>query len=139
MNIAPSRKIALLLRDADAAANAMVAKHAHYLHRLAGLEKLEILATGDSGPVSASAMVMNTTLLVPLAGLIDPVAEVDRLSKVIAKNESDLTKLKAKLGNASFVKNAKPELVAADQARVTELTAQNQNLTVQLERVRKLT
>jgi valyl-tRNA synthetase len=139
MNIAPSRKIALLLRDPDAAANAMVAEHAHYLQRLAGLEKLEVLAAGESGPVSASAMVMNTTLLVPLAGLIDPVAEVDRLSKVIAKNESDLAKLNAKLGNANFVKNAKPELVAADQARVAELTAHNQNLAVQLERVRKLT
>jgi valyl-tRNA synthetase len=138
MNIAPSRKIPLLLRDADAAAHAMVAEHAHYLQRLAGLEKLEVLATGESGPVSASAMVMNTTLLVPLAGLIDPVAEVDRLSKVIAKNDSDITKLNAKLGNANFVKNAKPELVATDRARVAELITQNQNLAVQLERVRKL-
>jgi len=139
MNIAPSRKIALLLRDADAAAQALVAEHGHYLARLAGLEKLDVLPPGESGPVSASAMVMNTTLLVPLAGLIDPKAETDRLSKVIQKNESDIAKLSAKLGNANFVKNAKPELVAADQARVAELTAQNQTLAIQLERVRKLT
>jgi valyl-tRNA synthetase len=138
MNIAPSRKITLLLRDAAAGAQSLVSEHGHYLSRLAGLEKLEVLATGESGPVSASAMVMSTTLLVPLAGLIDPKAETDRLSKVIQKNESDIAKLSAKLGNANFVKNAKPELVAADQARVAELTAQNQNLSVQLERVRKL-
>jgi valyl-tRNA synthetase len=139
MNIAPSRKIPLLLRDADAGALTLVADHAHYLHRLAGLEKLELLPAGESGPVAASAMVAGTTLLVPLAGLIDPVAEIDRLSKVIAKNDSDITKLSAKLGNDNFVKNAKPELVAADRVRVAELTAQNQNLAAQLERLRKLT
>jgi valyl-tRNA synthetase len=138
MNIAPSRKIPLLLRDADDTARKLVTDHGHYLGRLAGLERLEVLAPGEAGPVAASAMVANTTLLVPLAGLIDPVAEADRLSKVIAKNESDLGKLSAKLGNENFVKNAKPELVAADRARVAELTAQNQNLAAQLERIRKL-
>jgi valyl-tRNA synthetase len=138
MNIAPSRRITLLLGDADAAARTLVAEHATYLQRLAGLEKLEVLAPGEAGPVSASAMVGSTTLLVPLAGLIDPVAEAERLSKVIAKNDSDIAKLKAKLGNENFVKNAKPELVAADRARLAELESQNQNLGAQLERVRKL-
>ena len=139
MNIAPSRKIPLLLRDADEATHALVANHAHYLQRLAGLDGIKMLAPGEEEPMSASAMVVKTTLLVPLAGLIDPIAESERLSKVINKNESDIAKLNAKLGNANFVKNAKPELVAADQARVAELVAQNQNLNVQLERVRKLT
>jgi valyl-tRNA synthetase len=138
MNIAPSRRISLLLRDADAAAKALVEEHGHYLVRLAGLDKLEVLGAGAVEPVSASAMVMSTTLLVPMAGLIDPKAEIDRLSKVIEKNKSDLGKLDAKLGNENFVKNAKPELVAADRARAAELLAQNINLVSQLERVRKL-
>jgi valyl-tRNA synthetase len=138
MNIAPSRRITLLLGDADASARTLAAEHASYLQRLAGLEKLELLAPGETGPVSASAMVGSTTLLVPLAGLIDPVAEAERLGKVIGKNDSDITKLKAKLGNENFVRNAKPELVAADRARMAELESQNQNLGAQLERVRKL-
>jgi valyl-tRNA synthetase len=138
MNIAPSRRITLLLRDADAAARALVAEHGHYLARLAGLESLAVLEAGQEEPVSASAMVMNTTLLVPMAGLIDPKAEIERLSKVIDKNKSDIAKLEAKLGNENFVKNAKPELVAADRARAAELLAQNLNLVSQLERVRQL-
>jgi valyl-tRNA synthetase len=138
MNIAPSRKIPLVLRDADEAARSLVATHGHYLRRLAGLEDVKILAPGDEEPVSASAVVGNTTVLVPMAGLIDAAAEIDRLAKVIAKNESDLAKLTAKLANPNFVKNAKPELVAADQTKVAELTAQNANLSRQLERVRKL-
>jgi valyl-tRNA synthetase len=138
MNIAPSRRIALVLRDADAAAQSLVADHGHYLARLAGLDRLEILAPGGAEPVSASAMVGNTTLLVPMAGLIDPKAEIDRLSKVIEKNKSDIAKLETKLANENFVKNAKPELVATDRARAAELLAQNLNLVTQLERVRQL-
>jgi valyl-tRNA synthetase len=60
------------------------------------------------------------------------------LTKRIAKNDSDLTKLNAKLGNDKFVRNAPPDVVAADRARVAELLAQNERLTVQLERVRRL-
>jgi valyl-tRNA synthetase len=138
MNIAPSRKIPLLLRDADEQARLLIGKNAHYLMRLAGLESLQVLGAGEQEPVSASAMVGNTTLLVPMAGLIDAAAEVDRLTKVIRKNESDIGKLRGKLGNESFVKNAKPELVEADRAKLAELEAQTEGLNKQLERVRRL-
>jgi valyl-tRNA synthetase len=138
MNIAPSRKIPLLVRDADDAARALLRTRAHYLHRLAGLESLKLLESGEAEPVSASAMVVGTTLLVPLEGLIDTAAEIDRLSKVIAKNESDIGKLRGKLGNENFVKNAKPELVEADRAKLAELTVQNETMGKQLERLRRL-
>jgi len=138
MNIAPSRKIPLLLRDADDTVRALVQKNAHYLQRLAGLDSVKLLQAGEAEPISASAMVGNTTLLVPMAGLIDAAAEIERLTKVIKKNESDITKLRAKLGNESFVKNAKPELVQADRAKLAELEAQNEGLAKQLERVRRL-
>jgi valyl-tRNA synthetase len=70
--------------------------------------------------------------------LIDPKAEIERLGKRIAKNDSDLAKLRAKLGNANFVKNAPPDVVASDRARVAELEAQNESFARQLERVRRL-
>jgi valyl-tRNA synthetase len=137
MNIAPSRRIPLLLRDADDTARVLAQQYSHYLARLAGLESLTVMQPGDAEPVSASAAVGGTTLLVPMEGLIDAAAEIERLSKVIAKNESDVAKLAAKLANPGFMKNAKPELVAADQARIAELTA-HANLKRQLERVRRL-
>jgi valyl-tRNA synthetase len=138
MNIAPSRRIPLLLRDADAQARLLVGEHLHYLQRLAGLESVKLLAAGEAEPISASAMVANTSLLVPMAGLIDAAAEVDRVTKVIRKNESDIGKLRGKLGNESFLKNAKPELVEADRAKLAELEAQNEALARQLDRVRRL-
>jgi valyl-tRNA synthetase len=138
MDIAPSRKIPLLLQNAPALDRALAQKHFAYLSRLAGLESVNALAAGEAAPESATAMLGELTLLVPMAGLIDPKAEVERLTKRIAKNESDIGKLSAKLGNDNFVRNAPPEVVAGDRGRVAELTAQNESLKVQLDRARRL-
>ena len=138
MDIAPSRKIPLLLQNAGERESALTQKHFAYLARLAGLESIQPLAAGADAPESATAMLGDLTLLVPMAGLIDPKAEAERLTKRIAKNDSDIGKLGAKLGNANFVKNAPPEVVAGDQARLAELKAQNAGLAAQLERVRRL-
>ena len=138
MDIAPSRKIPLLLRDATPQARALVDKQFAYLSRLAGLESVQVLGPGEAAPESATAILGDLTLLVPMAGLIDPKAEIERLTKRIAKNESDIGKLRAKLGNENFVRNAPPEVVAGDRARVAELAGQNESLKMQLERVRRL-
>jgi valyl-tRNA synthetase len=138
MDIAPSRKIPLLLQNAGKSDRELAARHHAYLSRLAGLESVAVLDAGAAAPVSATALFGELTLLVPMEGLIDPKAEVERLAKRIAKNASDIGKLKAKLGNENFVRNAPPDVVAADRARAAELAAQNSSLVSQLERVRKL-
>jgi valyl-tRNA synthetase len=138
MDIALSRKIPLLLQNADGRDRALVDTHFAYLSRLAGLESIKILEGGAATPEAATAMLGELTLLVPMAGLIDPNAEIERLSKRLAKNDGDLAKLRGKLGNGNFVKNAPPDVVAADRARVAELEAQNESFTRQLERVRRL-
>jgi valyl-tRNA synthetase len=138
MDIAPSRKIPLLLQNAPARERALVDKHLSYLARLAGLESVKVLERADAAPEAATAILGDLTLLVPMAGLIDPKAETERLTKRIAKNDSDLGKLKAKLGNENFVRNAPPLVVAADRARMADLETQNANLGQQLERVRRL-
>jgi len=138
MDIAPSRKIPLLLANAGARDAALTEKHFAWLSRLAGLESIKQLARGETAPESATAIVGELTLLVPMAGLIDPKAEIERLTRKTAKNESDIGKLKAKLGNENFVRNAPPEVVASDRARVAELEAQNAGLAAQLARVRRM-
>ena len=138
MDIAPSRRIPLLLQNAGTRDAALAARHGGYLTRLAGLENVRQLAAGENAPESATAIVGELTLLVPMAGLIDPKAEIERLTKRIAKNDSDLAKLKGKLANENFVRNAPPDVVAADRARMAELEAQNASLAAQLERVRRI-
>jgi valyl-tRNA synthetase len=138
MDIAPSRKIPLLLRNAPERERGLAEKLFSYLSRLAGLESIRLLAPDENAPESATAILGELELLVPMAGLIDPAAETERLTKRIAKNAADIAKLKGKLGNENFVRNAPPEVVAADRTRAAELEAQNASLDKQLERVRRL-
>jgi valyl-tRNA synthetase len=73
-----------------------------------------------------------------MAGLIDAGAEAERLGKQLAKASVDLGKTRAKLTNENFVRNAPPEVVEAERARVAELERTVTSLTAQLERVRLL-
>ena len=77
-------------------------------------------------------------LLVPMAGLIDPVAEIDRLGKRIAKIQTDLAKTQSKLANENFVRNAPPEVVAQEHTRTREFATAIASLREQLARVRAL-
>jgi len=77
-------------------------------------------------------------ILVPMAGLIEPTAELERLAKRLRKAELDLQKLDAKLSNGQFARNAPPDIVFKDQQRVAELRTEIGQLSAQTARVTKL-
>jgi valyl-tRNA synthetase len=61
---------------------------------------------------------------IPLAGLIDPVAELKRLEKQIADITKQLNALSGKLANESYVKNAPPEVVEESRVKIAEFEGQ---------------
>ncbi len=138
MNIAPSRRIPVLLKDASAQDKTNAEVFRPYLERLAGLDSITVLEPGAAVPQSATALVGELTLLVPMQGLIDAAAEAERLGKVLAKAQQDIAKMRAKLSNENFVRNAPPEVVTKDREREAELERAIVGLTAQLERVRGL-
>jgi valyl-tRNA synthetase len=138
MDVSPARPLRVLLKGATPADLAALERHRASLTRLAALERIEILSGEAPVPPSATALVGALTLLVPMAGLIDPAAEVDRLTKRIAKARQDLAKTSAKLGNDEFVRNAPAEVVTAERARSAELEPLVGRLEAHLERVRAL-
>ena len=128
----------MLFKDAAATDRSYAERYRVYLERLAGLESITILEANAPVPQSATALVGDLTILVPMAGLIDAAAEAERLSKQIAKATGDRDKLQAKLTNENFVRNAPPEVVAKDRERVAELERTMDSLTTQLKKVQGL-
>jgi valyl-tRNA synthetase len=108
------------------------------LVRLAGIEPPRILPQAHAAPISAVALLGTLEILVPMAGLIDPAAELARLLKRQNKAEVDLQKMDGKLGNAEFIRNAPPEVVAKDQQRLAELRTEIRQLSAQIARVTAL-
>jgi valyl-tRNA synthetase len=138
MDISPSKKLPVLLKGATASDIAMLKRHRPYLERLAGLESLTLLDDGAQAPQSATALIAHLTLLVPMAGLIDPASEAERLGKRLAKTRDELAKATRKLANESFVQNAPPAVVTQERERVAEFERTIAGLEAQLERVRSL-
>ncbi|HME38983.1 MAG TPA: valine--tRNA ligase [Steroidobacteraceae bacterium] len=138
MDIAPSRKLEVVLQNVNHADTEYLGRNLHYLTRLAGIETARALAPGQTAPISAVALLGTLEILVPMAGLIDPKAELDRLGKRQRKSEADLTKLESKLSNSEFTKNAPPEVVAKDQQRLLDLRTEVRQLAAQIARVTKL-
>ena len=138
MNIAPSRKLDVLLQNCGPIDSEYANRNLHYLSHVAGVTPPRILAKGEAAPISAVALLGTLEILVPMAGLIDPEAELERLAKRLRKAETDLGKMEAKLGNAEFARNAPAEVVEKDRIRVSELSTEIGQLTAQIARVTAL-
>jgi valyl-tRNA synthetase len=126
MNISPAIELTVLMKNGCEQDKNRLEQNRQFLKKLAKLDNIEWLAEGDEAPVSATALVDQLEILVPMAGLIDKEAELARLAKEIDKLNKDLARIRGKLGNASFVEKAPAEVVAKEQEK---MHAQEQALT----------
>jgi valyl-tRNA synthetase len=138
MNIAPSRRIPVMLNGANATDKGYAQRHRSYLERLAGIDTLTVLEPGAAAPESATALVGEMSVLVPMAGLIDAAAEAERLGKLLTKAQQELAKTRSKLANENFVRNAPAEVVKTEREREVDFERQVTSITAQLERIRGL-
>jgi valyl-tRNA synthetase len=138
MNISPAKRIPVLLKDASAEDEAHLARHRTWLQRLAGLESLTLLQPGARIPQCAMALAGTLSVLVPMAGLIDPDAEAERLGRLLARAQTDLEKIRERLARESFVRNAPAQVVTLERERAAELERSVTGLAAQLDRVRGL-
>ncbi len=138
MDISPARRLAPLAQGASSSDTERFQRYEALLGRLAGIEGVQVLAAGDAAPASASAVVGNMTLLVPMQGLIDPAVELTRLKRKQEKNQQEITRARAKLENPNFVNHAPPEVVVTERERIAQFEKVNESLARQIEIVQGL-
>jgi valyl-tRNA synthetase len=138
MDISPARRLAPLVRDATATDREQFSRHAALLARLAGIDSVKLLDAGETAPASASAVVGNMTVLVPMQGLIDPAVELTRLTRKREKNDQEIVRARAKLTNPNFVNHAPPEVVATERERIAQFEKVNESLARQIQIVQGL-
>jgi len=138
MDIAPSRSLPVLLANACIDDRKRLAANRHYLDFLARLECVTVLETDEAAPESATALVGEMQILIPMAGLIDKDAELARLDKEIGRLEGDIRRTTGKLGNASFVEKAPPAVVEKERGKLAEAESALENLQAQREKIQHL-
>ncbi|WGL28428.1 valine--tRNA ligase [Pectobacterium brasiliense] len=118
MNIAPGKPLQVLLRDVTGEAQRRVEENRSFIQTLARLESITLLPAGDKGPVSVTKLIDGAELLIPMAGLIDKAAELDRLTKEVAKIEAEIERIESKLSNEGFVARAPEAVVAKEREKL---------------------
>jgi valyl-tRNA synthetase len=138
MNIAPGKPVPVLLANANERDKALAKQHRHYLDFLARTESIERLAQDDHGPESATALVGDMKVLIPLSGLIDKGAEIKRLEKETGRLKSDVERIDKKLSNANFIDKAPQAVVEKERDKLAENKNALDTLQQQLEKIRNL-
>jgi valyl-tRNA synthetase len=138
MDIAPSARLPLLLQHASERDLTLAQRHQTLLARLAGLASQRALQAAESPPPAMAAVVGELSLLVPMAGLIEPASELQRLERRAHKLEQELLRSRAKLADEQFVRNAPAEVVTQERSRLAQFERTRAALARQIEQVRKL-
>ncbi|MEQ9210810.1 MAG: valine--tRNA ligase, partial [Pseudomonadales bacterium] len=121
MNITPAKPIPVLLRGGSRPDRENLDLSHQLLAKLANTESIEWLEPGAKAPMSSTALAGDLEILVPMAGLIDVSAEIDRLEREITKLETEMSKISGKLSNDNFVQRAPEQVVTKERDRLGEV------------------
>jgi len=119
MNIPPSAKLPMFLKDAGADAARYLETNRAVIERLARLENTGLLQ-GDVPDGAVQDVLDDAVIILPIKDAIDLDAECERLDREIAKQDKEIQRFEGKLGNQKFVANAPAEVVETERERLTE-------------------
>lgn len=121
MDISPARQVPILFSNGSTEDQERLDKFTRELTFLVRPESLTWLGDNAEKPMSATALVGEMELLVPMAGLIDKEAELARLDKEIDRKQKDRAKTEGKINNPSFVEKAPEEVVQKERDKLKDL------------------
>lgn len=138
MNISPGKMLPVYFNNGSPQDKQRLENNQQFLSKLAKLDSVTWLNQGEEAPMSATALVGDMEILVPMAGLIDKDAELARLNKETEKLQKELMKVKGKLNNEKFVSKAPEEVVAKEKSRLEEMETTLSKLNQQQQTITEL-
>ncbi len=131
MGISPAKELSILINNGSVGDQTRLNANRTFLMKLASLEEITWLEAGDEAPMSATQLVGEMEVLVPMAGLIDKDAELARLDKEIEKLTKDIARIEGKLSNQKFVANAPEAVVLKEREKIAQSSAAQEKLSEQ--------
>ncbi|MDD0841677.1 valine--tRNA ligase [Pseudomonas sp. Gutcm_11s] len=138
MKISLAKRIDIIVQNANAEDLRRLADFEPLLNKLAKLESVRVLAAGEEAPMSATTLVGEMQVLVPMAGLIDKDAELARLDKEIQRLQGEVQRVGGKLSNEGFVAKAPAEVLDKERAKLAEAEQALAKLVEQREKIANL-
>ena len=138
MDIKPGQALDVLLQNWSERDQAQYANSQAFIQSLAKVGNVTWLAPDAIAPESATALVGEMQILIPLAGLIDKDAEIARLNKEIQKLSKNLEGLEGRLNNPAFADKAPAAVLEQTRKQAEEQKTALNQLQAQLEKIQAL-
>nr|WP_144918328.1 valine--tRNA ligase [Moraxella osloensis] len=142
MKLGNAVRLPVLLDNISDEETARLSRIENQFKSLAKVDTLTIVNAGDGAdkalPLSSSSMVGQLKVLVPMKGLIDPTAELNRLAKAQEKLIKQAESLRSKLSNESFVSKAPANVVESEKAKLAEMDSQLAEMNKQIEQLKAI-
>lgn len=138
MNLNPGQSLPAILYSEHVPAIQAVQANESLLSKLAKLDAISWVNSKSEIPASASLIVGDIELCIPLAGLIDVDKEVERITKRIEQLTNEIARVEGKLANPNFADKAPAEVVAKEKDKLGSYQDELGKTQAQLESVRVL-
>ncbi|WP_172118563.1 valine--tRNA ligase [Halomonas hibernica] len=138
MNIAPGKPLDVLLTKGKPEDAKRLESNRHFLAKLAKLESSSWLENPNDAPLSATQLVGDMEVLVPMADLIDKDTELARLNKEIEKQDKLMVGIEKKLGNPGFMSKAPDAVVEKERGKLAEFQSAKKLLQEQKTKIEAL-
>lgn len=123
LNVPLNKEITILMNFHKVEDEKLIKNYEIYLKRLT--KASEVVVTNQRPKHSASSVVDNTEIYIPLEGIIDLETEKNRIQKEIDRINSMLQGIEKKLSNPNFIEKAPQEIVESEKKK-----RENFNLTL---------
>ena len=123
LNIPPSKQINIHAKGA-AEYTAIIENNIDLMNRLLKVEELKVGETLNKPMQSATAVIENLEIFIPLKGLIDIEKEIQRLEKQVSNMTGRLNAVSGKLNNKNFVERAPKNIIDHERAKQADYQEQ---------------
>jgi valyl-tRNA synthetase len=121
MNIPLTREVDLHIRVVDNKKEDILKETLPYIKNLAHVNQILLGDTIEKPEYSATGVLEDMEIFVPLQNVIDIEAEVQRLDQKLSRIEKELTLINKKLNNTDFIEKAPKEIINKEKEKREEL------------------
>ena len=131
LNISPSKTINMYVRG-ERKYTDIIKENIDLMNRLIKIGSLEVGENLKKPAQSATAVIENLEIFIPLKGLIDLKEEIKRLEKQVSDMTGRLNSVSKKLENQNFVERAPKKIIAHEKTKQADYQQQLNKLTENL-------
>jgi valyl-tRNA synthetase len=135
LNVPPVKEVEVVLYSRNEPALTEMQRHERYVRTLARAGEIAYRSDGGKPKASATAVVGEIEVFLPLKDLINLEEEERRIEKEISKIGSEMSRVTLKLQNEDFLTKARPEAVEKEKEKSRSLAEKAAKLKEGLERI----